>query len=308
MAGALTMLGVPGANGPPRAAGVPGAVAVAGLPGVAAPVFSLAESVGAGMGVIAEVDAGGVSGRRRYGCGADTLLRGRAQVVTAHASVLRFAIDGGPIGGVLPGVETVAAGDGVPVCIDGAAGGAEGAGAAPGVVVLQAAADEIGAAHVGGDLVELAGFDGVVIVPGVAAIVTDVEAAVMAYGDDPRIFWIDPEGVVIGVGAGEAFPGFTAIERHLRGGAADEEFLIVDGVDMDLAEVGGALVLIAEEGPGFAAIVGAEDAAAVRVGGRGCGGSRDARGCRGCAELWLRLLCLRGFRHAGPPAGPDDSL
>ena len=55
----------------------------------------------------------------------------------------------------------------------------------------------------------------------------------------------------------------------MAGGAADEELLVVDGVDVDLAEVGGALVLVAEEGPGFAAVVGAEDAGAVGVGGRG---------------------------------------
>ena len=210
--------------------------------------------------------------------------------MTAHIAILRFAVHDRPVCGILASVEAIATGDGEPVGIHRTTTRTKGAWSTPRVVVLETAADNVGATHVGGNLIELAGLHGVLVVPGVAAIMADVETAIMTNGDDARVFRIDPERVIVGVGAGEALPGLAAIERHLAGGAADEELLVVDGVDTNLAEVGGALVLIAAEGPGCAAIIRPEHAAAIRIGRRrrraatataaSCGGSRlrSARG------------------------------
>ena len=119
----------------------------------------------------------------------------------------------------------------------GAGVGAQRARSAPGVVILQASADHIGTPHVGRNLVELADRDVVVIIPVEAAVVADIEAAVMADHHDARVLRIDPERVIIGMRAGERLPLLAAVERHLRGRAADENFLVVDRVHADLAEV-----------------------------------------------------------------------
>ncbi len=50
--------------------------------------------------------------------GPDALLRAGAQIVAAHVAVLRFAVDDGPVGGILAGIEAVAARHREPVGID----------------------------------------------------------------------------------------------------------------------------------------------------------------------------------------------
>src|SRR5581483_1766483 len=87
----------------------------------------------------------------------------------------------------------------------------------------------------------------------------------MSHCNDARIFRVNPERVIVGVRAGQPLPGLTAIERHLRGRAADKQFLVVQRVDTNLAEVRRTLILIAHERPGLAAVFGSKHAAAVGI-------------------------------------------
>src|ERR1039458_8127849 len=144
--------------------------------------------------------------------GPDALLRAVSHIVTAHVAILRFRVDDRPIRGILPRVEAVAAAHREPVGIDRSRGGAHGARSAPRIIVLQAAADVIGAAHVGRYLIELADGNIVVIIPGQAAIVRDIEAAIVAHHDGARIFGVDPESVVIGVRTVDRGPGLAAVD------------------------------------------------------------------------------------------------
>src|ERR1051325_3528186 len=122
--------------------------------------------------------------------------------------------------------------------------------------------------HVGRHLIELAGRDVVVIIPSDAAIGALVHAAIVADKNDARILRVDPECVIVGVGARDRGPRLAAVDRNLARVAADENLLVVVRVDADLAEVHRALILIAHELPGLAAVFGAEDAAGVGIGRR----------------------------------------
>src|ERR1039458_2552721 len=103
---------------------------------------------------------------------------------------------------------------------------------------------------------------------GLGAIVATVESAVVADPDLAVVFWINPDGVVIGVGTGHAVPGLAAVNRHPARVAAGKNLLVVGGVYANLAEVHGAVVAAAHLGPGLSAIVGAIYAIAVGIGGR----------------------------------------
>src|SRR5204863_8324808 len=126
--------------------------------------------------------------------------------------------------------------------------------------------DVIGTAHIGRHLIELAYGDIVVVIPAHAAIVAAIDAAIVADPDGAWILRIDPERVVIRVRTGERPPGLAAIERHLSGVAADKDLLIVDRVDSDLAKVHRPLVLVAHQLPRLAAVIGAVNAAGIRIG------------------------------------------
>ncbi len=103
-----------------------------------------------------------------------------AQVEAVHVAVLRFRVHDRPVGRILLRVEAVAAADPEPVGVEDADRVARRARAAPGPVVLQAAAHVVRLPHVGADRVELPGGHRVDEVPGVALVVAHVEAAVVA--------------------------------------------------------------------------------------------------------------------------------
>jgi hypothetical protein len=281
--GALLTLGAERPNGLASAAAASGAVAVV-APG--APPAASASGRSSRCGGLSRsragrrVRGGGIGGCRVLVCRLcagggrcrgqshgrlHALLRGREQVMAGHVAVLRFTIDDGPVAGVLAGVEAVPAGDGVPVGVDRAGGTAHRAGAAPGVVVLETTADVVRMTHVRRDLIVEAERHVVVVVPREAAIAGDVETAIMADRDDARVDGVDPDRVVIRVRAGQALPGLATVQRHLARRAADKELVHVLGVDPDLRKVRRALVLIADEDPGLAGVVGAVDAVAVFV-------------------------------------------
>ena len=185
------------------------------------------------------------------------------QVAAREVAVLRFGVDDVRVGGVDAGVEAVAALHGDPVLVADAGGLQAGAGAAPGVVVLQAAADAVGLLEIVGDFVELAERDVVQVAPVAAAIPGHPDAAVVAVEDVVGIRRVDPDGVDIAVDIAEAglHEGAAAILGHVDVDAAEPDLLVVVGVDADLAEVGGPRIGVAHAGPGGALVFGAVDAA-----------------------------------------------
>src|SRR5581483_6740790 len=98
------------------------------------------------------------------------------------------------------------------------------------------------------------------------------------------------------VGAGDAGPRLAAVGGDLPRVAADEELLIVVRIDADLAEVHRPLVLIAQKGRGLAAVVGAEDAALIRIGRRRRGSAATATAAT-TATAAARLACRRIARR-----------
>src|SRR5262249_6879215 len=213
-----------------------------------------------------------------------------------------------PVGGILPCVKPVAAGHGEPVGVDRPCVGSQCARSAPGVVILQTAADVVGTPHVGGDLIELARGDVVVVIPSDAAIGAHIHAAVVAHVDYARILRIDPDCVVVGMRSGNPGPCFAAIDRDLTGVAAHENLLVVRRVNADLAEVHGPLILIAHEGPRLAAIFRTEHATGIRIGGSRRSAAATASGATSTASRPRRtggLSCrlALGGSESSTPAG-----
>jgi hypothetical protein len=121
------------------------------------------------------------------------------QVVALGVAVLRFAEDEVRVLDVDARVETVSAADAEPVHVGDAAPPALGARAAPTVVVLQARVDVIRMLIVGGHDIGETGRHRGDEVPGLALIVADVQATVVADHQMLAIVRIDPDRVLIDV-------------------------------------------------------------------------------------------------------------
>ena len=239
------------------------------LPGIA-PVGAL-EDVVAG-----EVDGGRVEGRELDrgapveavgvlaggGAGPDRLALAGAPVVALDVAVLRLHEGDVVVVRVDGREEAVAPGHPDPVRVADPHAVPGPARTAPGRVVLQSPVDpEEGLLHVEAHRVELA--DGQVRgeVPRLAAVVGDVEAAVVAQQDVRRVLGVDPHGVMVDVGgARDALPVGAAVGGALQGHAQVVDDLAVLRVDADLAEVPRDRRDVAHLAPASAAVVGAVDA------------------------------------------------
>ncbi len=186
-----------------------------------------------------------------------------AQVAPAHAAVLGLEINQVGVLRIDPAHKAVAAADDDPVLVDGPDAGQAEARPAPAAVVLQAAVDAIRAPAVHGDVIELA--DGQVIeeVPVVHAIVGDIDAAVAAEDHVPAVAGIDPQGVLVRMGAVAAvgLERLAAVRGAIEGDAEDVEMVLVARIDADLAEIHGPGIDAVDARPGLAAVGGAVDAA-----------------------------------------------
>ena len=138
-------------------------------------------------------------------------------------------------------------------------------------VVLLGAVDAIGPVIVDRHVIELCGRLILLLGPGPAAIDGDGCAAVVAVDQSLRIARIDPQRMMIAVRGGQQLEILAAIGRAERAGVQDVYGVERDGVRKDVRVVPGALpeaVVGVDPGPGVAAIVGAEDAAFLRLDGR----------------------------------------
>ena len=194
-------------------------------------------------------------------------------------TALGFVVDGVRVGGVDGDVESIAAPQAVPLIVDdpvvlgvvepGLGLEAGLARPAPGLVVLEPAADEVGVAEVHGQVVELADREVVEEVPGLGAVVAQEDPAV---GAEPHVLGaggLDPHGVQVGVQVLGAARGErpAAVVRYPEVGAQQVDPLLVVGLDPDLAEVEGPRRVGAEAGPVVSPVVAAEHAsgAALRL-------------------------------------------
>src|ERR1017187_9095092 len=184
------------------------------------------------------------------------------QIAPREAAVLRFRVDEVRVGGIDAVVETIAALHRNPVGIANSGGLQGGTGPAPGVVVLQAAADVVGFLVIEGHLIELAERDVVEVFPIAPAVPGGPDAAIVAVEQVVGIGGIDPDGMHVAVDVAEA--GLrkcaAAILGHIDVDAAEPDLLIVVGIDAELAEIRRARVGVAHAGPGGAAVFGAVDA------------------------------------------------
>ena len=115
-----------------------------------------------------------------------------------------------------------------------------GAGAAPDAVILQATVNAVAVGVViGGDVVKLAHGRAVTLDPVFAAVVGDIDAAVVAEDEMAAVFGVDPERVVIGVGvvALDGGPGFAAVGTGDDGYTQRVKASGVTGFGLDTAEV-----------------------------------------------------------------------
>ncbi len=185
------------------------------------------------------------------------------QVAARKIAILGFRVDDVRVGGVDARVEAVAALHGDPILVADAGGLKAGAGTAPRIVVLQAAADVIRLLEVVRDLVELSDGDIVQVAPIAAAVPGDPDAAIVAAEHVVGIRGVDPDGVNVAVDIAETglHEGSAAILRHVDVDTAEPDLLIVIGVHADLAEVGGTGISVAHAGPGGALVFGAVNAA-----------------------------------------------
>ena len=169
---------------------------------------------------------------------------------------------------------------------------AHGARTAPRSVVLQARADVVRTPHVDRHVVRLADGPEPRRFERLAAVVADVEAAVVAVHHVLAVVRVDPDRVVVHVthAALDARERLRAVDR-LRGVlAADEDDLGVRRIDANLAVVHRAVVLVGHERPRLALVVRSPDAARVRI-----------RRRRRVAAPATASACAR---TAAAPAGP----
>ena len=150
----------------------------------------------------------------------DALRLSGARIVAHHTTVLRFSIRDVVIERIRHVVKAVATGHAIPIGVRRTEGVARAAGAAPRLVILQAAVHVVEWLRVvHRDRVELRADDVLHVVPRAAAIVGDVHAAVVTEHDVLAIFRVDPKRVCVAVHAtagGESDPGLAAVVRFLR--------------------------------------------------------------------------------------------
>src|SRR5687768_4412458 len=134
--------------------------------------------------------------------------------------------------------------------------------AAPAAVVLDGPIGPRRRAGVERDVVELHAAGRARIVPGLAGIVREVEASVVRAVDRGRLRRIDPQSVMIAVGAADRREGPARVARDVEADAERIDRVLVGWIDADLAEhpaVGSrvfAHVLVgrADLAPGVAAV------------------------------------------------------
>ncbi|CAA9358627.1 MAG: hypothetical protein AVDCRST_MAG40-3336 [uncultured Gemmatimonadaceae bacterium] len=127
-------------------------------------------------------------------------------VEARDVAALALRVDDVRVGGVLRGVEAVAAAHVEPVGVGGAQPPAGARGAAPGAVVLQPAAHAIRHLHVVAHRVELPDREGGGEVVGAALVVRDRDAAVVADDEVVGVGRVDPHRVPVGVDRERAAP------------------------------------------------------------------------------------------------------
>ena len=139
-------------------------------------------------------------------------------------------------------------------------------------------------------------------VPRLALVPADVETAVVADHDVLRVLRIDPDRVLIDVaglavaaGLVERRERLAAVERLRDRQARDVDRLVVRRIDAELAEVHRPRVAVADERPGLALVLRAEDAAARAD--RAPAASQPRR-------RLLRAVRRRRHRRLNPRAGP----
>src|SRR5205814_1605932 len=209
-------------------------------------------------------------------------------------------VDDVRVGGVRDREAGLAAADTVPVREGDAVAAQAVAGRGARADVLHRPGHAIGHAVVGGDVVELADRQRR-SVPGLAAAGRDIDAAVVAVDHPPGVLRIDPEIVMVAVMSAfdlvEALAAVDALEEtHLRG----PDDIGIHRVDGEGGVVPGALAEITarvDELPGVAAVVGAEQAAFVRLDER-IDTARVGRR-HGHADLAPDALGQTGLRVAG---------
>ena len=192
---------------------------------------------------------------------------------------------------------------------------------APGAVVLQAAVDVVGIAHVGADGVELGDAEVVVEDPGLAVVVGQRGAAVLADVEPVLVGRVEPHGVEVGVQAADG--GSRSCRRRTRSSVRGQvvDPLVVDRIDVDVAVVERPVVHPAHERPGRAAVLGTVDARAelghVLVVGIGLRAFRprgsSACGWKPCSTMAIRTLGLeremaRPMRPRSPAGRPLRQL
>ena len=142
----------------------------------------------------------------------DAVASAGAQIDAVRVAILRLRVEDRPVRLIVLGVEAVAAANPEPVGVEDAVAAARRARSAPAAVVLQAAADVVRLPHVGADRVELPDRHGVHVLPGVTAVVGDVETAVVAEHQVIAVLRIDPDRVMVAVrNALDRVPRFAAV-------------------------------------------------------------------------------------------------
>ncbi len=137
----------------------------------------------------------------------------------AKIAALRHGIDVARVIRAEAHIKAIAKKHLLPICVQNAAPLPLAAFTHPGAIVLHTAANLVGNAVVNVDVIKLPDRNVVAKHPLGTRITRDVQAAVRAKNDIIRIVWIDPERVVVGVGAGiHTLKRSTAIFTHRNAG------------------------------------------------------------------------------------------
>ena len=176
---------------------------------------------------------------RRRRLGTDALRLECHPVNAVDESVLRLRKNHPVIGGINQTDETVAALHRLPAVVADAVLRPGGTRAAPGVVVLQAAAHVVRLQHVVANVIELTDGQMRQPHPRLAFVVGDADAAVAANHHVIAVLWIDPHRVKVDVNRAGAVgaKGLATVVTHLqrRGGRVDAQIIL--RIDADDAEV-----------------------------------------------------------------------
>ena len=193
------------------------------------------------------------------------LLAG-VEVIPVDAAVLRLGVEHERIRRVDLRLEAITAADADPVPLPDPLVRSHVARTTPRSVVLQPGAHPVRTPHVDRHVVGQCRAPHAHRLPRVAAVVADVEAAVVAVHHVFGVLRIDPDRVVVDVAhPAEAGEDLAAVDRLRRIRAADVDRVFVVRVDADLAVIHRPLVLVRRERPRLAAIRRSPHAARLRV-------------------------------------------